>query len=367
MPQKVWFSFNEYFCPTYNYLLLAVNVPNQNFSLKDLAREQVFAALMLLGFTLYTVWDQFYWWSTREDYSFGFLVPLFASYVIYDRWPLIKSYLAGENLESADEPVKQKAFLPARSADWIAGVVFLAGGCLFAIGALLRAVTGPQNPASLAIAVGFSGLVLSTLFIMVEERPDGSAMSLQNRLNFTGQFLFPALIWLISAPLVSVLETKIRVFLLTQVTVVVFTLFDVMGLEIEREGNILFLPQGRVGVEEACSGIYSLTACIFVGTFLAAVFLDRFWKKALLVFAAMLLAVLTNLIRSLFLTSWAYFYGPGAINDTWSLPLIGDIGSVHDVMGLAVLGITSICLLLMIPIFNFKLSGFDDLSEKDVS
>ncbi|MGK0456971.1 MAG: exosortase [Zhongshania aliphaticivorans] len=174
------------------------------------------------------------------------------------------------------------------------------------------------------------------------------------------------MVWLISAPLVSVLETKVRVFLLTKVTIVVFTLFDIMGFEIEREGNVLFLPQGRVGVEEACSGIYSLTACIFVGTFLAAVFLDRFWKKVLLVLAAMLLAILTNLMRSLFLTSWAYFYGPGAINDSWILPLIGDIGTVHDVMGLAVLGITSICLLLMLPVFNFKLKAFDDLTDKDV-
>ena len=340
---------------------------NQSFSLKDLTREQTIAALMLLGFTLYTIWDQSHWWGTREDYSFGYLVPLFASYVIYDRWPLIKSCLAGENSQSDDEPVKGKTSLLARSIDWIAGAVFLASGGLFAIGVLLRSVTGPQNPASLAIAVGFSGLALSTIFIMVKQRPDGKTMSLKSRLDFTGLFLFPSLIWLISAPLVSVMETKIRVFLLTQVTVVVFTLFDIMGLEIDRAGNILFLPGGRVGVEEACSGIYSLTACIFVGTFLSAVFLDRFWKKVLLVLAAMLLAVLTNLIRSLFLTSWAYFYGPGAINDTWSLPLIGDIGTVHDVMGLAVLGITSICLLLLIPVFNFTLQAFDDLPDKDAS
>ena len=325
------------------------------------------AALMLLCFTFYTIRDQFYWWSTREDYSFGVLVPLFASYVIYDRWPLIKSYLTGEKFQFVDEPVKQKRALQAQLADWIAGAVFLASGSLFGVGALLRAVTGPQNPASLAIAVGFAGLALSTIFIMVTERKDGEAMSLKSRLNFTGLFLFPALIWLISAPLVSVLEMKIRVFLLTRVTVVVFTLFDIMGLEIEREGNVLFLPKGRVGVEEACSGIYSLTACIFVGIFLAAVFLDRFWKKVLLVLSAMLLAVLTNLIRSLFLTSWAYFYGPAAINDTWSLPLIGNIGTVHDVMGLAVLGITSICLLLMVPIFNFKLPVSDDLTNKNVS
>lgn len=338
--------------------------PNSGVKLKKLSVEQVVAVFMLLGFLLYMIWDQFHWWSNREDYSFGFLVPLFAGYVIYDRWPLIKGSLAAESTRIVDEPSKQGVIAQPLWVDWFASAVFLGCGALFAIGALLRSVSGPQNPASLAIAVGFSGMALSTIFIIVKERFDGAAMSLRDRLHFTGLFLFPALVWLISAPLVAVLEKKIRVFLLTQVTIVVFTLFDLMGLEIEREGNVLFLPLGRVGVEEACSGIYSLTACIFVGTFLAAVFLDRFWKKVLMVLAAMLLAVLTNLIRSLFLTSWAYVYGPGAINDHWTVPLIGDIGSVHDVMGMAVLCVTSICLLLMIPIFNFKLKEFDEPSHE---
>jgi hypothetical protein len=143
-----------------------VNASNQSFSLKDLTREQIIAALMLLGFTLYTIWDQSHWWSTREDYSFGFLVPLFAGYVIYDRSSSIKSYLAGKSSQSDDEPAKEKTSLLAQSIDWVAGAVFLASGGLFAIGVLLRSVTGPQNPASLAIAIGFSGLALSTVFIM---------------------------------------------------------------------------------------------------------------------------------------------------------------------------------------------------------
>ena len=356
----IFHRFTIIFCGT-------VNTSSQTFSPRVPAKELVIAVLMLLGFAFYMIWDQLHWWSTREDYSFGFLVPLFAAYVIYDRWPLIKGYFARGFSSPENERVGQETGSQFQWAEWIAYTVFLGSIGLFAIGALLRAVTGPQNPASLAIAVSFSGLTLSTVFIMSKEQPEGDLISLKDRLQFTGLFLFPALVWLISAPLVSVLETKIRVFLLTKVTVVVFNLFDIMGFEIDREGNILFLPGGRVGVEEACSGIYSLTACIFVGTFLAAVFLDRLWKKVSLVLAAMVLAVLTNLMRSLFLTSWAYFYGPGAINDTWFLPLLGDIGTVHDVMGLAVLGITSVCLLLLLPIFNFKLESFDAESDEYVS
>ena len=337
-----------------------MNSSNQHPGLRDLSRGQVLAIWMLLGFAVYTTWDQSYWWRTREDYSFGFLVPLFVGFLIYDRWPLMRGYLAPGDDESTRP---QRQFLTC-CAEWFAGCVFLGGIGLFAVGALLRSVTGPQNPASLAIAAGFSGLVLSTVFIMNREQPSGAAMPLKRRLNITGLFLFPSLVWLISAPLVSVLETKIRLFLLNKVMWVVFNLFDLMGFDIDREGNILFLPSGRVGVEEACSGIYSLTACLFVGTFLAAVFLGRFWKKILLVVAAMMLAVVTNLFRSLFLTSWAYAYGPGAINGTWSLPLIGDIGTVHDVMGFAVLGLTSICLLILLPVFNFKLHSLHGPSDR---
>jgi exosortase len=185
-------------------------------------------------------------------------------------------------------------------------------------------------------------------------------MPLKQRLALTALFIFPALIWLISAPLVSIMETKIRVFLLTKVTVVVFQLFDLLGYELERQGNVLILPQGEVGVEEACSGIRSLTACLFAGSFLAAVFLDRYWKKVLLVVAAMGFAVLTNLIRSIFLTLWAYYHGSQAIDEHWVLPLLGDIGSVHDVTGMAILGVTCIGLICLLPIFNFKLKDFDD-------
>ena len=177
--------------------------------------------------------------------------------------------------------------------------------------------------------------------------------------------MFPALIWLVSAPLVSVLETKVRVFLLTQVTVIVFSVMDFLGFAIERQGNVLVLPKGVVGVEEACSGIRSLTACIFAGSFLAAVYLKKTWKKVVLVLMAMIFAFITNLFRSGFLTLWAYFYGAEAINDHWVLPIIGDIGSVHDVMGFAVLGLTSIGLILLLPILNFSLSHYLNDSDSD--
>lgn len=337
-----------------------MTTPDSQPTFKKLLPEQIAAACLILGFALYTVWDQIYWWGNREDYSFGYLVPVFAAYVLYDRWPAIRSYLFKGHAPEAPAPPPAERSALVSVLEWVALVGFAASLLLFGVGSLLRAATGPQNPASLAIAASLGGLTLSAVFIFTKQCVDGRPMPLKQRLAVTALFLFPALIWLLSAPLVAVLETKVRVFLLTKVTVVVFNLFDFLGYELEREGNILILPEGNVGVEEACSGIRSLTACLFAGSFLAAVFLDRFWKKALLVAAAMGLAVFTNLLRSIFLTLWAYHNGSNAIDEHWVLPLIGDIGTVHDVTGMAILAVTCVGLICLLPVFNFKLKDFED-------
>ena len=39
-----------------------------------------------------------------------------------------------------------------------------------------------------------------------------------------------------------------------------------------QQSNTLLLPTGRVGVEDACSGIRSILGCLFAGTFLSAIF-----------------------------------------------------------------------------------------------
>ena len=37
------------------------------------------ALLLAGGFMLFTAWDQSHWWRVKQDYSFGWLVPLFVA------------------------------------------------------------------------------------------------------------------------------------------------------------------------------------------------------------------------------------------------------------------------------------------------
>ncbi len=313
----------------------------------SLSIPQQWAGWMLTGFGLFVIWDQTYWWTGREDYSFGFLVPVFVGYVLFERWPLLRQALV-EGREDKAGAGESPAWLRI-ALDIVAGLVFVLALLCLGFGSLLRATQGPQVPASLSIAWGYCWMILSVVTLFSAQRSDGSRLQVKERLKLTTLFIFPALIWLISAPLLNFLERGLSLFLLSKVAAVVFFLLDLFGMPVQQEGNVLLLgvlesgEPNRVLVEDACSGIRSLMACLFAGSFLSAVFLDRLWKKVLLVGLSMAFAFLMNILRSLFLTLWALNNGAGSIE-----------GAVHDVTGYAVLGLTCLGLIALLPIINFK-------------
>jgi len=305
------------------------------------------------GFVGFVAWDQSHWWQVKEDYSFGWLVPLFTAYAVYDRWDNIRARLReGENTP----PVAPWA---RWTLNLLAGLGLLCGALFFLLGAFYRAGAGTSQPGTFALTAGMVAIVLPLLFFNAGGPPtdepsrfDPNRRGLQMlfaepRFRVAALFLFPVLIWLISAPLVATVEAAVSLFLLNKVVIVVAFVFDLVGAPVVQQGNVLLLPKGPVGVADACSGIRSLTACLFAGSFLGAMFMDRFWKKVVLVVAAMLFAFVTNLGRSLFLTAWAYSYGPEAIS-----------GFVHDAAGYAVLGLTCAGLLVLVPLLNLKLDNF---------
>jgi exosortase len=312
------------------------------------------ALLLGAGFMGFVAWDQSHWWSVKEDYGFGWLVPAFVAFVVYDRWPRILAAL-----QVCAEPDSPRATGGARWVLHFMAYAALAGGALlFLVGALYRAGAGSSYPGTLTLSVGTGMLVLPLLLL---NAPEGApavpavrkvGMCADARVQLVALFLFPAFVWLVSAPMVSVIENNLSLFMLNRVASVVFFVFDMLGLSIEQRGNVLILPTGEVGVAEACSGIRSFTACLFAGSFLSAVFLDALWKKIGLVASAIVFAFMTNLVRSLFLTGWAYNYGPKEIE-----------GTVHDIAGYAVLGLTVVGLLCLLPLFNLTFVTGDDTHD----
>lgn len=295
--------------------------------------------LIAMAFFSFVAVDQMHWWQTKPDYAFGWLVPIFAGYVIYDRWHRLRLMIVSSQPE-------RLPCLVSRVISVLMGLILITGLLVFLFGAIYRAGVGVSQPGSLALAVGMAFVIPGMLYFSLPPgrwKRDEGRWQLRDDVRVCAmlQFLFPSVIWLLSAPLLSAVENAISLFLLRRVVTVVFTVFSLLGLPLVQEGNVLILPHGQVGVADACSGIRSLMGCLFAGSFLAAIFLDRFWKKILLVGAAVVFAFLTNLLRSLFLTSWAYKYGSVAIE-----------GTLHDATGYAVLGCTSAGLFCLLPLFR---------------
>ena len=304
------------------------------------------ALLLAAGFLLFVTWDQSYWWRTKQDYSFGWLVPLFVAFVVRDRWPKIRHAFA----TCAAHGSPRVRGLGAAALYTLVGLTLLGGSAMFLLGAFYRAGAGPSNPGTLAITLGTVAILFPLLFINAPDcpTPRRTGVCSDARLRLVVLFIFPVLVWLVSAPMVSVLESRLNLLLLRKVVTVVAFVFEILGLPIEQQGNVLALPLGPVGVEDACAGIRSLTGCLFAGSFMAAVFIDAFWKKIVLLIAALALAFVTNLARSLFLTAWAYNYGPESIQ-----------GTVHDVAGYAVMGLTVAGLMCLVPLLNLRFSELE--------
>lgn len=297
------------------------------------ARVDAVAVAAMAAMLTFVLWDT---WSTRLDYAFGYLMPVFMAYVIWDRLPKIEKYFASA-------PGRDCGKLASALAGLLFGgmaVCGFLGFMLFSVVySIARGTTVPLFGMSFCFAFAFYGLA----YFAGAKNLEGLRMQAGDRLRFANFFVFPAFAWMVASPLFNSWETLVSGYLLSKVAVIVTSVMDFLGFMVELRGNSIHFPQGAVGVADACSGIRSLTACLFSGSFLAAVFLDRFWKKVALVGMSMVLAFVNNIIRALFLSIWAYQYGSDSIS-----------GFVHDAAGYAVLGLTIVGLLILIPIFTLN-------------
>lgn len=309
---------------------------------------------LLVGMALLTTWDQWTIWSTKDDYGFGYLVPCFAAYVLWDRWEELHPLLTGRSTAVA----APTAGFTLRIAQGFA----FASLALFGLGAAARAIFGTGIGPTLAIAFGLTGAALSFTFLSVRG-PSGAPATSEARWRAVGLMLFPAGVWLISGPFLYLVDNQIKGVLLTNVTEIVSGLLRANDHVIRVSGNTIVFANGdAVGVAEACSGIRSLSACVFAGAFLGALFLEGGFPGALLRRAALIglagfTAILLNVGRNTFLTFHALAHGSKSLERDLAgvehgEPGFSSLGTVHDLAGniamVAALGL----LIAFVPLLN---------------
>lgn len=311
-------------------------------------------AWLLLGLAGFTTWDQWAIWSTKEDYTFGYLVPFFAAYVLWDRWDELSALLTGESGEPSAP--SSPAVLRVAQATAFASLL------LFGAGAAARAIFGTGVGPTLAIAFGLTGTALACVFLSVRG-PRGVAAPARSRWRAVGLLLFPAGVWLISGPFLYLVDNQIKGALLTNIVEVVSGILRANDHAIRVSGNTIIFPNGdAVGVAEACSGIRSLSACVFAGAFLGAIFLQggfpgSLLRRLALIGLAGLAAILLNLGRNTFLTFHALERGSKTLERDWAgiepgQPGFSFLGTVHDLAGNVAMVGALLVLVALVPVLN---------------
>ena len=180
---------------------------------------------------------------------------------------------------------------------------------------LYQAAFGTMPASLMALAFGVMSIITANIIAVYGVGALGT-------LGFAFYFL------LIALPLPTIVQYLVVSNLQLFVALVDTELLNLMGIPAQRTGAIIQLYNGQVGVDDACSGFRSLQSSIMSGMFIGFLLFKRWGWRIVLVLISILLAILGNLGRTLFLCC------QGAANG------IESIKGVHDAAGWSVMAFT---------------------------
>jgi exosortase len=197
-----------------------------------------------------------YDWYTLPDYSHGFLVPLFAAFLIWDKRKVLSS-----------TPIQQT---------W-SGIALV----IFAIGVLVLGVYGVELfTARMSFVMLLTGIIW-TFF--------GWAMVRELR--------FPLLVLVLAIPFPAIVFNQITFPLQLLASRIASDILPLLGVPTLHEGNVIKLPIMDLEVAEACSGIRSLMSLFTLAVFYGY-FLERTTsRRVILALASIPIAVTANVAR----------------------------------------------------------------------
>ena len=260
---------------------------------------------MLAGALAVHLWPE---WVHDPDLSHGILMPATCALLLY---------LSGRS--GAWEPLKER-----RAALTAGGLGAAALATLWVAGLRPSRSDWSSPVVSFALAVSLALMGCGALAAFA-----GGATA-RVPLNWTS--LCAALLWPLCSPMPPGTYARLALNLQLWVTTTVMHSLDFLGVAARRQGNIIELARGTVGIEEACSGVRSLISCVFAAILFSAALVRKPGARVLLVALSVPLALVMNIVRSLLLT---LLVNAGIrVEGTW-----------HDLTGYAVLLLTAAALL----------------------
>lgn len=204
-------------------------------------------------------------YETEGDYSHGYLVPIVSAYATYQ--------ILGE--------WRSRQLRPS----WI-GLPIIASGMTVVLGGYWYYIA--LFPAGLGygfvLATGLAICVLGSYVLLVG-------------LPSVRIFFFPVAYLIFAIPFPKSLTLPLTLWLRSLVSEISEGIIRAVGITIYREGNVLYLANASLGVEDACSGIRSFWILMAGAAALGFVLRIRFFKTMLLCLLTFPVSILMNVIR----------------------------------------------------------------------
>ena len=146
--------------------------------------------------------------------------------------------------------------------------------------------------------------------------------------------LFPLFFFLVSIPWPLATDLKFTQWLQGKVSSIIVDALLFLGHEASLQGTVIDVGKfGKIGIDQACSGIQGFQASVVITLFLGAYYAFGIINRIFFILVGTLVALLFNLVRA-FSLSMIKINGAGHILDTpmyqfgnWVLP------TIHDVVG----------------------------------
>ncbi|MBJ6724245.1 VPLPA-CTERM-specific exosortase XrtD [Geomesophilobacter sediminis] len=235
-----------------------------------------------------------------EDYSSSALIPLVVLYLVWEKRDLL-------------------ARTPS-APSWLGMVPVLVGLLLFWLGEL---------------SGEYFSQYLSLWLVLV------GALWLHLGWRKLRLIAFPLLFGLGSFPLPNYLNTQLSLKLKLISSQLGVWLLHLFGMSAFREGNVIDLGFTRLQVVDACSGIRYLIPLIAMGGLLAYYYKGAFWKRGVVLFSTVPVAVLTNGVRIALVGMLYPLVGPKIVD-----------GFLHDLTGWVIFMLSLLLLLLEIAVLK---------------
>lgn len=204
----------------------------------------------------------------------------------------------GEDGHGLLVPVVVLALLWWKRKDLLSGEMRLwtPGLALLALSAILHVIGYMIQQPRVSIVAMFGGIY--------------AIMGLTWGTDFLRKSFFPFFLFAFCIPITSLGE-PVTVPLRLGVSKIVAVLSNLIGISVIREGNQLFDSSHMYSYEvaAACSGLQSLIAIFAIATVYAFVFMQKGWKRALMILTALPLAILGNVFRMMSIIIAAEMYG----------------------------------------------------------